>query len=209
MSDLRREANGGELPSPEFKFGDNRPRLGGTQFRLLPDRGMGGGAGTQRPPAPGPAMATDPTAGAQQPQTSSAGFTPYFDEQVAGSPRRMGGGRRAGARFTEGPMRGKTADQAKIQLRSKYASMSPEEKMSYERKARQEDISVPVAPKPAAVPGAAPAAGAPAVVPAAVPDPAADAAAEPMGMDVASVDKSFLKPKVRKLLPGRQPSMMA
>lgn len=206
MADLRAEANGGTLPAPEFRFGDNRPRLGGTQFRLLPDRGAGGMGGAARPPSPGPAMASDPTGGAAT-QQSSAGFTPYFDEQVAGAPRRLGGrGRRPGARFTEGPMRGKTADQSKILLRSKYAGMSPEEKATYEGKARGADISSPVAaPKPAAVPDAA--------APVLPPDPAADAAATPMGMevgmDVAAVDKSFLKPKkMKRLLPGRQSEQM-
>ena len=196
MSDLRAEANGGSLPAPQARFGEARPLLGNTQFRLLPDRKA----------AAGPAMASDPTGGAAT-QQSSAGFSTYFDEQVAGAPRRLGGrGRRPGARFTEGPMRGKTADQSKIMLRSKYAGMSPEEKATYEGKARGADISSPVAaPKPAAVPDAA--------APVLPPDPAADAAATPMGMevgmDVAAVDKSFLKPKkMKRLLPGRQSEQM-
>jgi len=199
MQDLRAEANGGSLPAPQARFGEARPLLGNTSFRLLPDRG-----GNR--PAPGPAMASDPTGGAPT-QQSAAGFSTYFDEQVAGAPRRLGGrGSRPGARFTEGPMRGKTADQSKILLRSKYAGMRPEEKMAYEGKARGNDISVPVAtPKPAA---------APAVAPAVLPDPAADAAAEPMSldggpMDVAKVESAFLKPKkMKRLLPGRQSEQM-
>jgi hypothetical protein len=86
-------------------------------------------------------------------EKSYAGFGAYLEENTAGSPRRMGGrSRRAGARFTEGPMRGKTLDQAKVGLRQKYASMSPEQKAQYEAKARNEDIStdVPAAPKPMA-----------------------------------------------------------
>lgn len=141
------------LPAPQLqkgpaahRFGEPRPLLGNTTFRNLQPRNNGGGM-LPRPSAdvgPMPPVATE---------KSYAGFGSYLEEQTAGSPRRMGGrSRRAGARFTEGPMRGKTLDQAKVGLREKYASMSPEQKAQYEAKARNEDIStdVPAAPRPMA-----------------------------------------------------------
>jgi hypothetical protein len=156
-------------------FGEARPMLGSMKMTNLQPRG-------------GSAMLPRPAAGDGMEQ-SHAGFGQYLDEQTAGSPRRMGGGRRAGARFTEGPMRGKTADQAKIGLREAYAKMSPEEKAKYEAKARFEDISTPVPGTPAAAAPAAPAATAPAPL-------------EPEMMDLDD-DEDLTKLAIKPMLPRR------
>lgn len=99
-----------------------------------------------------PAAGAPQTPGGGDTVQSYAGLAPYVDEQTGGSPRRLSGfrGRRAGARFTEGPSKGKTADQAMLANRESYAKLSPEEKARYEAKARMEDISSPVPAPPAA-----------------------------------------------------------
>lgn len=144
MDQARAEANGGSLPSPEFRFGDNRPMLGSMSMTNL------------QPRAGGDTMLPRPAGGAATAPQSAAGFTSYFDEKTGGAPQATRRGR-AGLRFTAGPSRGKTADQAKVSLREQYARLSPEEKARYEGKANLTDISspsqAPVA-APAAVPGA-------------------------------------------------------
>lgn len=113
---------------------EQKPLLGGNTFRLLKSRN----------PVPGAATpASDPNMVEEQ---SYAGVNNYLDEQVGGAPRRLSGfrGRRAGARFTEGAMKGRTLDQAKLIARDRYAALPDDVKQQYERKARNEDISVPV-----------------------------------------------------------------
>lgn len=117
------------------KFNDpNQTPLGGTTFTNLQPRSGDRFSGlNSKVPGEGQEM-------------SHAGFGNYVDEKTAGSPRRISGfrGKRSGLRFTEGPSKGKTFDQAKIGLREQYAKLSPEEKARYESKARMEDISTPV-----------------------------------------------------------------
>lgn len=134
-------APGGLLPPPATaasptapSFGAPRPLLGNTTFKNLQPRRSG-----------------NPMDSGGATQSSYAGFAPYLDEQTAGAPRRLSGlpGRRSGARFTEGPMRGKTLDQAAIKSREQYAALSPEQKAAYEAKAAMKDISSEVPAPPA------------------------------------------------------------
>lgn len=145
MSQLRSEAYGGEgfqgpMQAPTGMAGPmgptgpsspaQRPMLGSMTMHNLQPR-----AGGATP------MLPRPTGGAMAPQ-SAAGFTTYFDEQTGGAPQQTRRGR-AGLRFTSGPSRGKTADEAKLSLREQYAKLSPEEKARYESKANMMDISSP------------------------------------------------------------------
>lgn len=162
MDQMRSEAYGGEgfqgpLPSPRRPQapamagpGEARPfnapvqnQLGSMSFSNLQPRRPAAGS---TPPATGPT------------QQSYAGLTPYVDEQIGGAPRRLSGfrGKRAGARYVEGPSKGKTQDRALLDAREKYAKLSPDAKQGYESKARMEDISstvpgvaAPAAPMPA------------------------------------------------------------
>ena len=159
MSQLRSEAYGGEgfqgpMQAPAGMAGPvgptgpsspaQRPMLGSMSMTNL------------QPRAGGNTMLPRPAGGAATAPQSAAGFTSYFDEKTGGAPQATRRGR-AGLRFTAGPSRGKTADQAKMSLREQYAKLPPEEKARYEGKANLTDISgpsqAPVA-APAVVPGA-------------------------------------------------------
>lgn len=167
MDELRSQAFGGPLPPKQMRFGEARPLLGGTQFKNLQPRlpsatdpvqpRMIGAPGTRltgpgtTPGLPGAGSAVagtgnvGPSTGLPRPEMAGrGGFTNYFDEQTGGSPRVARAMRgKPGLRFTEGPQRGLTSDQAKLKLRDAYANLPPEEKAKYEAKAREEDISSP------------------------------------------------------------------
>lgn len=164
MSELRTEAYGGagfQGPMPAkvapsgptgpsatsgtlaFNPGANRPLLGNNTARVVTPRAtmlprpssLAGGGAPAGPTAP-----------------SYAGFSAYFDEQIAGSPAVIKGtrGKRADRRFTEGPLKGETTDTGMIKSRERYAALSPNEKLAYENKARMSDIAVPMpVPTPA------------------------------------------------------------
>ena len=174
----------GAAPDPNAPRAFNAPvqnQLGTMAFKnLQPRRG-----------APGAPMPPTDTAAAPT-QQSAAGFTPYAEEQIGGAPRRISGfaGRRPGARYTEGPMKGKTQDQALLKAREQYAGLSPDAKAKYEGKARKEDIS-------STIPGIA----APTMPTPAAPD-------TPQRMSIDGAEMVPLKPGLVPNLPGNSPMPM-
>jgi len=178
----------GPIPKPTRPASDqNAPRA----FNAPVQNQLGTMAFKNLQPRRGAPMSPTDTAAAPT-QQSAAGFTPYAEEQIGGAPRRISGfaGRRPGARYTEGPMKGKTQDQALLKAREQYAELSPDAKAQYEGKARKEDISSPI----------------PGIAAPTMPTPAAPDTPQRMSIDGAEMVP--LKPGLVPNLPGNSPMPM-